>query len=174
MRLVNPERWANESAIGLATTLVKHALLITSILLACLTHSVTQAQVNDAWVLQGPDQTREGYFQLHLVDAEGQPVPGGFTIEVSRSADFAVIESEFAPLGSFNRLSLSGFDDGVYYFRARLGDPSHNREYSSTHAILVSHYPLWQALGAFSVGAILFACLLLTLLTLHRRYRWAR
>lgn len=153
MRSVNPKRF---TATALLTT--------------CLLLMAGPTLAASSWVLTGPESTREGYFQLRLQHRDSVDASAEFVIELSSREDFATIDQEFSPLGSFAQLSLSGFDDGVYYFRARTA----THEYSNTHRIEVTHYPLWQALSTFVIGAILLTSLLTTLLLLHRRYRSAQ
>ena len=143
-----------------------------ALLTTCLLCLAGPSLATSSWVLTGPEHSREGYFQLRLEqgpEVEAADASAEFIIEVSRHADFSNIEQEFAPLGSFTQLSLSGFDDGIYYFRARTASD----DYSNIHRIEVSHYPLWQALSTFVLGAILLTRLLTTLFMLHRRYRAA-
>ncbi|RUO33213.1 hypothetical protein CWE14_08295 [Aliidiomarina soli] len=113
--------------------------------------------------LQGPDKVREGYFQLRV---DGVAEEDSFVIELASSEQFATVENTFSPLGAFRQLSLSGFDDGRYYFRAV---HSGTGEYSNIHQLDVVHYPLWQALSLFTLGALLFISLLVTMLILTRR-----
>ena len=143
-----------------------------ALLITCLLCLAGPSLATSSWVLTGPEHTREGYFQLrleHPLDDDASEASTEFIIELSRHADFSSIEQEFAPLCSLTQLSLSGFEDGIYFFRARTA----TNEYSNIHRIEVSHYPLWQALSTFVLGAILLTSLLTTLLMLHRRYRTA-
>lgn len=142
----------------------------TALITTCLLLIAGSSLAASSWVLTGPESTREGYFQLHLQHRHNAGASAEFTIELSGHEDFATIDQEFSPLGSFAQLSLSGFDDGVYYFRARTA----TNEFSNIHRIEVTHYPLWQALSTFVIGAILLISLLTTLMMLHRRYRSAQ
>ena len=180
MRSVEPKRFP-----GMAP-LTPHLVSI-CLLTFCLLCLAGPSLATNSWVLTGPEHTREGFFQLRLeyqpdnvASATQAPLATSdsvsnsdaaiaapeFTIEVSRDADFSTVEQEFAPLGTFAQLSVSGFDDGIYYFRARTA----THEYTNTHRIEVAHYSLWQALSTFVVGAMVLISLLTTLLMLHRRH----
>jgi hypothetical protein len=112
--------------------------------------------------LSGPtDKVSEGYFNLKV---EGLGDEQRFVVEMAHNETFSNVERQFEPLGAFRQLSLSGFDDGTYYFRARSGE-----QYSNVIAVTVSHYPLWQALLLFSLGLILFAALVFTVVYFYRR-----
>ncbi|MCC5880762.1 MAG: hypothetical protein JJU03_12795 [Idiomarina sp.] len=124
----------------------------------------SQSDTNHTITLTGTERSSEGYFQLQV---EGLNDQQQFVIEQSSSADFYTIEARFPPLGSFRQISLSGFDDGTYFFRARVEQGDNAVSYSTTHQVSVQHYPLWQALSLFGVGLGLFVALLTTLLWLH-------
>lgn len=164
-------------------------LLLGASLLVFSGQLVTAAQAAELFKLQGPERSREGYFQLEV---DGLDDDQAFVIELSTSEDFSSIDATFSPLGSFRQLSLSGFDDGTYYFRARLGsngevdkrvETEHDEladesseqgeedTYSNVVRVDVEHYPLWQALGLFALGALLFIALITVLLRLHWRSR---
>ena len=124
------------------------------------------AYAAQSFTLEGPERSREGYFQLQV---NGLDDDQAFIIELASAEDFSSIDATFSPLGSFRQLSLSGFDDGTYYFRARLdnnGEPG-SAVHSNVLQVQVEHYPLWQALGLFGLGAVLFIALVTTLLRLH-------
>lgn len=126
-----------------------------------LTSCWLSAQAAD-FELSGPsDKVSEGYFYLEV---DGLSDDQRFVVEMSHNDDFAAVEREFEPLGMFRELSLSGFDDGTYYFRARSGD-----RYSNVVSVRVSHYPLWQALLLFGLGLIIFATLVYTIVYFYRR-----
>ncbi|RUO25967.1 hypothetical protein CWE09_04365 [Aliidiomarina minuta] len=111
--------------------------------------------------LSGPSgAVAEGYFRLTL---QGLPDSERFTIEMAEDDQFSAIIAEYQPMGMFRELSLSGFDNGIYYFRAQSGDQT-----SNTVSVEVRHYPLWQALSLFVVGAILFFLLIMTIIKYHR------
>lgn len=115
--------------------------------------------------LTAPANSREGYFQLLI---SGVPDEAGFIVEQAADESFTQVMNSYTPVGSFQQLSVSGFDDGVYYFRARLNGSEN--EYSNIVQVSVSHYSLWQALGLFTLGTVLLLSLLLTLFILHARY----
>ncbi|MGX5913794.1 hypothetical protein ACR0ST_03585 [Aliidiomarina sp. Khilg15.8] len=112
--------------------------------------------------LSGPsEKVAEGYFYLEV---DGLQEDQRFVVEMSHDQDFSMVAREFEPLGMFRELSLSGFDDGTYYFRARSGE-----RYSNVVAVTVSHYSLWQALFLFTLGLIIFATLVYTIVYFYRR-----
>lgn len=133
--------------------------------------------------LSAPERVREGNFQLSVEQRSagsdaGNHEPKSWVIEQSNRADFESVVASYAPVGSFQQLSLSGFDDGDYFFRARLraAEPAaHSTEqtFSNVVKVEVRHYPLWQALSVFSVGAALFFILCLTLWRLQRQAKLA-
>lgn len=118
--------------------------------------------------LEGPSSTvREGYFTVSVVAQEQREEPlTNLVIDVSAQADFSHVEQTFPALGDFRKLSLTGFSDGVYYLRARADNLA---EPSNVIKVTVQHYPLWQALGLFFTGLIIFALLVVILLRSHRR-----
>lgn len=144
------------------------AWLFTTVLLVMGLLPAQGAQ--DDWTLSGPEQTREGYFQLRL---DGPDERASFIVEQSTDEDFTEVVASFSPLGSFRQISLSGFDDGHYYFRAHI-EVAGESLYSNVHPLEVRHYPLWQALGLFIMGALVFIALLGTLWHLHRGLKSAR
>ena len=119
-------------------------------------------------VLEGPSATvREGYFTVSASWQNDQQQPlSGLVIEVSTQRNFTEVEQRFPALGNFTQLSLTGFSDGVYYLRAR-SDAS--EEPSNIINVKVQHYPLWQALGLFSSGLVIFLLLAVTLVRSHYR-----
>ncbi|MEX1220577.1 MAG: hypothetical protein WEA82_00520 [Idiomarina sp.] len=79
-------------------------------------------------------------------------------LEIEQSTDeaFTQVQSRFPFLGTFRQISLSGFNDGNYWFRAR-GLSNDGTEFTTAPiAVTVQHYPLWQALTLFGVGAVMF------------------
>lgn len=69
--------------------------------------------------------------------------------------------------GDFKQISLTGFADGSYWFRARGEDADGNLWYSEPTRVEVKHYPLWQAFGLFASGALMFVVLSYYLLRSH-------
>lgn len=130
--------------------------------------------------LSGPDRVvREGYFQLDMqlnvqlsVAVTEATDHARFVVEMSDAEDFSAIAATFTPLGSFTRLSLSGFDDGVYYFRLRSGSATQTdttgEVLSNVVRVEVRHYPLSRALALFVAGAVLFSILLALIV----RFSW--
>lgn len=133
--------------------------MVTAVFMLCVIWNSAQA---DEIELSGPsDKVAEGYFNLEV---EGLSEEQRFVVEMSKSEAFNSVEREFEPLGMFRQLSLSGFDDGTYYFRARAGE-----RYSNVVSVTVAHYPLWQAVALFLLGLTLFAALVFTIVYLYRR-----
>lgn len=133
--------------------------MVTAVFMLCVVCTSAQA---DEIELSGPsDKVSEGYFNLEV---EGLSDEQRFVVEMSQHEAFDSVDREFEPLGMFRQLSLSGFDDGTYYFRARSGE-----QYSNVVSVTVAHYPLWQALALFLLGLMLFAALVFTIVYLYRR-----
>ena len=53
-------------------------------------------------------------------------------------------------------ITLTGREDGLYYYRARAGDSP----FSETVAVTVAHHSLQRALSFFTVGLLLFLILI--------------
>lgn len=131
--------------------------------------------------LSAPESSREGYFVLSLSESPSQ----GFIVEYSTDEDFREIERTYPWFGDFQRMTLTGFDDGNHYFRIRavadesggLGpknsQPSiqSSNQVSNVVRVQVDHYALEQALTLFALGGLLFAILVVIILHKHRRSR---
>lgn len=137
-----------------------------TLLSLCLLLLMPRLVYAQSLTLSGPDNTvREGYFTVSVNSSGSEPL-NNLVIESSQTADFNDSVVSFPALGDFKQLSLTGFSNGNYYLRARadnLATPS------NVIRVEVSHYPLWQALGLFFIGLLLFTLLVVVLLTLHRR-----
>lgn len=70
------------------------------------------------------------------------------------------IERSIPAAGS---VTLSGLDDGTYYFRAGTSDA-----WSNTITVDVEHHSLGRALGFFSLGLVLFIILISTIVLGNR------
>lgn len=124
--------------------------------------------------LSGPETViKEGYFSVSL-DGSTVNELTRVTIEVARHSDFSGTIQEFPALGNFNSVSLTGFEDGTYYLRARAQDDEKTIHLSNTIQVRIQHYPLWQALTLFFIGLVLFVTLTAVLLLLHRRWMQAQ
>lgn len=135
--------------------------------------------------LSAPESSREGYFVLSLPESPSQ----GFIVEYSTDEDFREIERTYPWFGDFQRMTLTGFDDGNHYFRIRaLADESgglslknsqpsiqssiqSSNQVSNVVRVQVDHYALEQALTLFALGGLLFAILVVIILHQHRRSR---
>ncbi|MGQ4275636.1 hypothetical protein ACQ5ES_01085 [Pseudidiomarina sp. E22-M8] len=115
------------------------------------------------FTLSAQETSREGYFVLAL----DQAPRAGMIVQQSSRRDFSEINTEFAWFGDFEKMTLTGFSDGDYYFRLK---PS--AELSSNVVVVsVRHYSSWQAYSLFFTGLVLFIVLVVTIITLHRRRR---
>ncbi|MCC5856234.1 MAG: hypothetical protein JJU10_11250 [Idiomarina sp.] len=136
-------------------------ILISQIGLVDMKAFATESSSEPELTLSGPSGTiSEGYFRLQFTGADRTR---DVVIEQGGDDSFETIRAEFSPMGDFDQIALSGFPDGTFYFRAREGD-----NFSETVTVTVQHYPLWQALGLFAAGAILFFLLAWTLIRAHR------
>lgn len=123
----------------------------------------TAQQPIDYELTVSTERSREGYF----VVAIDQAPQGQLLVQQSRQEDFSSIEAEFAWFGDFTEMTLTGFSDGVYYFRLK---PS-AQVASNVAQITVEHYPSWQAYSLFFIGLVLFTLLVVCIITLHLRTR---
>lgn len=136
-------------------------LLVTLAVMSASGSALAKAS-SEALTLTGPTTTiSEGYFNLEVTHAQN---PHDILIEQGSDATFSSVSAEFRPMGSFEQISLSGFDDGTYYFRAREGD-----RVSNVVEVTVRHYPLWQAFSLFGLGAVIFILLVKTIIRYHLR-----
>ena len=91
-------------------------------------------------------------------------MPGdGFLLEQSRHQDFATSQKQ--ALNRIQQSTLSGFDNGTYYFRVQ---NSHG-DWSNTVTVVVEHHSLSRAWRFFYLGLFLFGVLIATLVTGHLR-----
>lgn len=118
--------------------------------------SAAEAQTKEL-ALEGPSAVvNEGYFTLYLTGTSPEQNFQQLEIEQSTDQNFTQVEGRFPFLGSFQQISLSGFSNGDYWFRAR-GERSNGEVFTTAPvAVTVKHYPLWQALTLFSIGAVMF------------------
>ncbi len=139
----------------------KALFALLSILISCS----AVAQSEDAVVLSGPvEKVRAGYFVVELDHVS--PTLRPLSLQVSQSKSFASLLQTVPIMGNFNQVTLTGFESGHYYIRA-----VHQQRVVSQTAIevTVEHYPIWQALTLFVLGALLFLLLLLTLIMGHKK-----
>jgi len=106
---------------------------------------------------------REGYFDLRWNQLEK---PSEWEIQQSLTKDFSEIAQTFDIASGSGSISLSGYDDGKYFFRLwnRV-----NHFKSTPVEIHVEHYPLSMAFIWFGLGAFLFATLLFILYIASQR-----
>lgn len=153
-------------AMGLRSVLwFVYTFLVSTGLLLASVNEVTASDTSEI-ILTGPERTvSEGYFQLEFQLAAPRDTQN-VIIERSTSEAFQSIEASYPPLGSFQTITLSGFDDGTYYFRAINTDTG---LVSNVVAVSVQHYPLSRALVLFGAGAIIFMLLVTFILKAHRK-----
>lgn len=123
----------------------------------------------DLPTLSAPSQSREGYFVLTLSESPSQAL----WVEYSTDPEFTQVLRTYPWFGDFDRLTLSGFSNGEHFFRLR-GDsqPQANQtQLSNVVKVRVDHYPLWQAIGLFLVGLIVFLVLAGLIWRNHQRSR---
>ncbi len=134
-------------------------------LLCILTSCSIAAQEQTTVRLSGPQtEVRAGYFVI-----EFEQVPAALRplyLQVSTSNSFDTIVQTVPVMGDFEQVTLTGFESGHYFIRA-----THEDTVVSETAInvTVSHYPVWQALTLFCIGALLFLLLLITLISGHKK-----
>ncbi|MET1255546.1 hypothetical protein [Aliikangiella maris] len=80
-------------------------------------------------------------------------------LQLSHTPEFVKIERTLSLTGN-QKISLSGFNDGQYYFRLvdSLGNPL-----SNVATVTVNHRDFYQALSIFALGACLFIVLVLSI-----------
>src|SRR5690606_37272979 len=102
-----------------------------------------QSPSSDIKLIGPSTHSREGYFNLTISASEN----GSQRFVVERSGDetFASV-IEYPLLGDARTITLSGFADGDYFFRAQVrnGDAA-KQNYSNAIKVTVQHYPIWQA-----------------------------
>ncbi|CAB0150276.1 hypothetical protein PSI9734_00830 [Pseudidiomarina piscicola] len=129
-------------------------------LITLLARPVSAQDTTTHFTLTAPESSREGYFVVSL-DQAPQP---GMVLQQSSNPNFSVITAEFVWFGDFEKMTLTGFSNGDYYFRIA---PSAEVA-SNSVAVKVRHYPAWQAYTLFFIGLALFSLLVVTIIVLHR------
>ncbi|MGM0480515.1 MAG: hypothetical protein ACQEQZ_01145 [Pseudomonadota bacterium] len=121
--------------------------------------------------LSGPQQTvKEGYFTVTVTvrGGNGSSASPGLIIEAAQDPKFSENVRRFPALNDFQQLSLSGFSNGTYFLRAT-AEPV--EQPSNVIKVTVQHYPLWQALGLFTVGLLMFVALVVTIIRSHIQHQ---
>lgn len=119
--------------------------------------------------LIGPQKTiKEGYFTV-TVEASANSNLQGLLIEAAQDPSFNRQVQTFPALGDFKQLSLTGFGNGTYFLRAISKSAE---QPSNVIKVTVSHYPLWQALGLFSTGLLIFIVLIFIIIRAHRQEQY--
>ncbi|CUS49324.1 MAG: hypothetical protein HLUCCO02_04740 [Idiomarinaceae bacterium HL-53] len=118
--------------------------------------------------LNGPSgKVSEGYFQLQFETTQFETeTPGNVVIERAETQSFDSVVAHYAPMGDFQQLTLSGFSNGTYYFRARHAE---SNTVSNVVKVEVQHYSLVQAFTLFIFGGFIFALLVWVILRAHRQ-----
>lgn len=117
----------------------------------------------DELELSGPSATvREGYFTLSVETARDDST-ASLVVERSNTENFSSVTHQYPFLGSSTSMTLSGFADGEYWFRVSASE-SAGTPSSPAIRVQVQHYPLWQALSLFAIGAALFLVVLVYIL----------
>lgn len=102
----------------------------------------------------------EGYFVLSWTSEPDSETP--VLLQQDTSETFTnPVELTLAANGS---VTLTGFDDGRYFFRARQGDSP----FSDTVIVEVAHHSLQRAFAFFLVGLALFLILVFTIVRGNR------
>lgn len=140
------------------------ALLLFITLCARPTSAYLQSTAEQPLSLSAPSLSREGYFILQLTSPPEQPL----WVDYTTDASWREIERTYVWFGDFTQMTLSGFADGVHYFRVR--DESGN-VLSNVVQVHVDHYPLWQALSLFFAGLTIFVALVIVIVRSHRQTR---
>lgn len=94
---------------------------------------------------------REGYLVLTWQAAD--TASDDLLLQQSLTADFASHTERAIPVAGAH--TLTGLDDGVYYFRAGTADAG----WSNTVSVGVQHHSLTEAWGFFTLGLLMFAVL---------------
>ncbi|WP_417664987.1 hypothetical protein [Pseudidiomarina sp.] len=153
--------------------LIRFAVYIALFLLITLNARPASAYVLSAQgelpVLSAPSESREGYFVLKLSDAPRQAL----WVEYSTDPKFTKVVRTYPWFGDFDRMTLSGFSNGEHFFRLRSDShpQANSTQLSNVVKVRVDHYPLWQAIGLFSVGLVVFIFLAGLIWTNHQRSR---
>lgn len=121
--------------------------------------------------LSAPSSSREGYFVLRLSAVPKQKL----IVEYSTDESFQKVERRYPWFGDFQSMTLTGFGDGVHYFRItpRVNETTEvSEQYSQLSNVVrvqVDHYSLTQALILFGFGGVMFIVLVVIILQQHRR-----
>jgi hypothetical protein len=94
-----------------------------------------------------------GFYRLTWIwHGDGQPI---FELQEAATPEFDHPRVLYD--GADEASSLSGREDGSYYYRVRArsdGDPA--GPWSDTVEVTVQHHPLWRAIAFFAGGAVVF------------------
>lgn len=82
-------------------------------------------------------------------------------LQQATTADFRAPSA--TPVEASGSLTLTGFKDGLYYFRVGA-----DGQWSAVQEVRVAHHSLSKALIWFAVGALLFVVLAITILSASR------
>lgn len=145
------------------------SLLLLITLFARPSFALAPSTADYPYALSAPEVSREGYFILSAQAQTSAPVQS-LWVEYATAADFATVSRSYPWMGQgvvdFQQITLTGFKSGDHFFRLRnaAGDVLSNVVH-----VRVDHYPLWQALGLFVAGFVVFAALVGLILINHLR-----
>ena len=143
------------------------SLLLLITLFARPTSAYLQPAAEPPVTLSAIEVSREGYFVLQLTPRPEQAL----WIDYTSDAEWTEVQRTYAWFGDFEQMTLSGFANGVHYFRVR--DASNN-VLSNVVQVQVDHYPLWQALSLFFGGLVVFVVLVVLVIRNHRQSQQAK
>ena len=104
----------------------------------------------------------EGYFVLSWdTGGDGEQ----YVLQQALTPDFR--ETLDRPVAGAGSLTITGLADDSYYYR--IGDTQ--RGWSNTVQVTVAHHSLGRAFAFFSLGLVLFAVLIFTILSGYRQTR---
>ena len=104
----------------------------------------------------------EGYFVLSW---DAGPDGEQYVLQQALTPDFR--DTLDRPIAGAGSLTVTGLADDRYYYR--VGDPQ--GRWSNTVEVTVAHHPLSRAFAFFSLGLVLFAVLIFTILSGYRQTR---
>jgi len=146
---------------------ILHGICTVTLLLLCASANADdneQSRQTEATSIElsGPSgRVAEGYFTLTVSVAKQTRLPIRFPIRIEQASDvdFTNVTATYSLLGVSLTITLSGFADGEYWFRAR-GDTTQDAAISKPISINVRHYPLMQAVSLFTVGLVMLLLLI--------------
>ncbi len=105
----------------------------------------------------------EGYFVISWASVSDPDSP--VILQQSPSENFGVTVTREFNVPPNSSITITGLQDGQYYFRAKAQDES---AFSNVLMVEVAHHSLLRALSFFAIGLILFLILLVTIISGNR------